>query len=293
MKKITAISLMLPFCLAAISQNPAKLPVRMEELTSPQFVKAVELSKGVCVIPMGIIEKHATQLPLGSDLFEARAAVEAAVAKEYAVVFPPYYFGQIFEARHQPGTVAYSNDLIWQILQETCEEMARNGLKKIILFSGHGGNNAFLQFFCQSQLASEKDYIVVLFQPGEDPVMDKEIQSLKKASNDGHAGEEETSMIDYIRPDLVDRQALGAESGADQARLALMKNGYVGIWWYAKYPNHYAGDLAQPNKRLGELLIEKDAGQLAGLIRYLKDNNEIERLQNEFYDRASDPLKNK
>jgi creatinine amidohydrolase len=293
MKKITAISLMLPFCLAAISQNPAKLPVRMEELTSPQFVKAVELSKGVCVIPMGIIEKHATQLPLGSDLFEARAAVEAAVAKEYAVVFPPYYFGQIFEARHQPGTVAYSNDLIWQILQETCEEMARNGLKKIILFSGHGGNNAFLQFFCQSQLASEKDYIVVLFQPGEDPVMDKEIQSLKKASNDGHAGEEETAMIYYIRPDLVDLPALGAESGADQARLALMKNGYVGIWWYAKYPNHYAGDLAQPNKRLGELLIEKDAGQLAGLIRYLKDNNEIERLQNEFYDRASDPLKNK
>jgi creatinine amidohydrolase len=293
MKKITAISLMLPFCLAAISQNPAKLPVRMEELTSPQFVKAVELSKGVCVIPMGIIEKHATQLPLGSDLFEARAAVEAAVAKEYAVVFPPYYFGQIFEARHQPGTVAYSNDLIWQILQETCEEMARNGLKKIILFSGHGGNNAFLQFFCQSQLASEKDYIVVLFQPGEDPVMDKEIQSLKKASNDGHAGEEETAMIYYIRPDLVDLPALGAESGADQARLALMKNGYVGIWWYAKYPNHYAGDLAQPNKRLGELLMEKDAWQLAGLIRYLKDNNEIERLQNEFYDRASDPLKNK
>jgi creatinine amidohydrolase len=293
MKKITAISLMLPFCLAAISQNPAKLPVRMEELTSPQFVKAVELSKGVCVIPMGIIEKHATQLPLGSDLFEARAAVEAAVAKEYAVVFPPYYFGQIFEARHQPGTVAYSNDLIWQILQETCEEMARNGLKKIILFSGHGGNNAFLQFFCQSLLASEKDYIVVLFQPGEDPVMDKQIQSLKKASNDGHAGEEETAMIYYIRPDLVDLPALGAESGADQARLALMKNGYVGIWWYAKYPNHYAGDLAQPNKRLGELLMEKDAWQLAGLIRYLKDNNEIERLQNEFYDRASDPLKNK
>ena len=293
MKKLSAISLMLLFCLAAMSQNPARLPVRLEELTSPQFVKAVELSKGVCVIPMGIIEKHATQLPLGSDLFEARASVEAAAAKEYSVVFPPYYFGQIFEARHQPGTVAYSNDLIWQILQETCEEMARNGLKKIILFSGHGGNNAFLQYFCQSQLASQKDYIVVLFQPGDEPVMDKEIQSLKKAMNDGHAGEEETAMIDFIRPDLVDLQALGAESGADQARLTLMKNGYVGIWWYAKYPNHYAGDLAQPNKRLGELLIEKDAVQLAGLIKYLKDNNEIERLQNEFYKRAENPLKMK
>ena len=295
MKRITLIvtSLLITVALAGQQTAEKKLSTNLEELTSPQFVKAVELSKGVCVIPMGIIEKHATQLPLGSDLYEARAAVESAVTKEYAVVFPPYYFGQIFEARHQPGALAYSNDLIWQMLQETCEELSRNGLKKIILFSGHGGNESFVHFFCQSQLASARDYIVVLFEPGNDPVKDKEIQSLKKAKNDGHAGEEETSMIYYLRPDLVDLQALGAESGADQDRLAMMKNGYVGIWWYAKYPNHYCGDLAQPNKRLGELLIEKDADQLAGLIRYLKDNNEIERLQNEFYNRAENPLKMK
>jgi len=284
---------MLLVCHAAMSQDPAKLPVRMEELTSPQFVQAVELSGGVCVIPIGIIEKHATHLPLGTDLFEARAAVVMGAEKEYAVVFPTYFVGQIFEAMHQPGTVAYSNDLMWQMLDETCAELSRNGLKKIILFNGHGGSTSFLQYFCQSQLASQKDYIVVLFQPGNDPVLDNEIQSLKKAKNDGHAGEEETAMIDFIRPDLVDLEALGAESGSDQDRLALMKNGYVGIWWYSKYPNHYAGDLAQPNKRLGELLVEKDAVQLAGLIRYLKDNNEIERLQNEFYNRADNPLKMK
>ena len=158
MKKITAISLMLLFCLAAMSQNPAKLPVRMEELTSPQFAKAVELSGGVCVIPIGIIEKHATQLPLGTDLFEARAAVVMAAEKEYAVVFPPYYVGQIFEAKHQPGTIAYSNDLMWQMLEETCAELSRNGMKKIILFNGHGGSTSFLQYFCQSQLAAKKDY---------------------------------------------------------------------------------------------------------------------------------------
>lgn len=295
MKRITFIltSLLITVALAAQQSAEKKLPSNLEELTSPQFVKAVELSKGVCVIPMGIIEKHATQLPLGSDLFEARAAAEAAAAKEYAVIFPPYYFGQIFEARHQPGAMAYSNELIWKMLQETCDELARNGLKKIILLSGHGGNESFVHFFCQSQLASKKDYIVVLFEPGDDAVKDKEIRSLKKATNDGHAGEDETSMIYYIRPDLVDLKALGAESGADQDRLALMKNGYVGIWWYAKYPNHYAGDLAQPDKRLGELLIEKDADQLAGLIKYLKNNNEIERLQNEFFNRAVDPLKMK
>jgi len=293
MKKITAISLMVLFCHAVMSQDPATLPVRMEELTSPQFAKAVELSGGVCVIPIGIIEKHATQLPLGTDLFEARASVVMAAEKEFAVVFPPYYVGQIFEAKHQPGTIAYTNDLMWQMLEETCAELSRNGLKKIILFNGHGGSTSFLQYFCQSQLAAKKDYIVVLFQSGPDPLKDKEINSLKKAVLDGHAGEEETAMIYFIRPDLVDVKVIGLESGADQARLKTLPFGYTGIWWYSRYPNHYCGEPVQPDKRLGELLVTKDADQLALLIKYLKSNNEIERLQNEFYERAENPLKKK
>ena len=186
--------------LAPESGDAAGLPCQMEELTSPMFLKAVEKAGGVCVIPVGIIEKHATQLPLGSDLFEARASVIKAAQKEYAVVFPPYYAGQIFEAKHQPGTVAYSSDLIWQMLEETCAELSRNGLKKIILFNGHGGSTYFLQYFCQAQLAARKDYIVVLFRGGPDDTMDKEINKLKVATLDGHAGEEETAMMSFIRP---------------------------------------------------------------------------------------------
>lgn len=277
--------------LAGQPDSGTGLAVKMEELTAPQFAKAVELSGGVCVIPLGIIEKHGPHLPLGTDLFEARASSVMAAEKEYAVVFPPYYTGQIFEARHQPGTIAYSNELMWQMLEETCAELSRNGLKKIILFNGHGGSTYFLQYFCQSQLAATKDYIVVLFQPGADPVKDKEINSLKKATLDGHAGEEELSMIEFIRPDLVDRSAIGSESGASQERLNNLPYGYTGIGWYAKFPNQYAGDPAQPNKRLGELLVTRDAVQLVELIKYLKNSNTVEDLHIEFYLRAEDPLK--
>jgi hypothetical protein len=48
--------------------------------------------------------------------------------------------------------------------------------------------------------------------------------------------------------------------------------------------------VAEPNKRLGELLIEGDANQLAELIKYLKTNNTIEQLQEEFYKKADNPL---
>ena len=293
MKRTVLFLLFIPVTLLLAAQQDAgkNLPCQLEELTSPQFAEAVALSGGVCVIPLGIIEKHSRHLPLGTDLFEARAAVITAAKKEYAVVFPPYYTGQIFEAKHQPGTIAYSNDLMWQMLEETCNELSRNGLKKIILFNGHGGSTYFLDFFCQSQLASRKDYIVVLFQPGADQSLDKEIDALKTARLDGHAGEEETAMMSFIRPDLVHADALGEESGADLQRLADMPHGFTGIHWYARFPNHYAGDLAQPNARLGELIIEKDAAQLAELIRYLKNNNTIEQLQEEFFDRSDDPLK--
>lgn len=287
------ILLLLILTTAAMSaqDNAPALPCQLEELTSPQFAEAVELSGGVCIIPLGIIEKHSRHLPLGTDLYEARAAVISAARKEYAVVFPPYYAGQIFEAKHQPGTIAYSNDLIWQMLEESCEELSRNGMKKIILFNGHGGSTYFLQYFCQSQLAERKDYVVVLFQPGADPDYDKEINAMKKAKLDGHAGEEETAMMSYIRPDLVHPDVIGQESGADLRRLSQMPNAFTGIHWYARYPNHFAGDFMEPNTRLGELLIEKDAEQLAALIRYLKNNNDIEQLQDEFFDLSEAPVK--
>jgi creatinine amidohydrolase len=262
----------------------------MEDLTSPKFAKAVEASGGVCIIPLGIIEKHGPHLPLGTDLYESREIAFTAASKEYTVVFPPYFIGQIFEAKHQPGAIAYSTELMWKMLDETCKELSRNGLKKIILLNGHGGNISFLQYFCQSQLANQQDYIVVLFTPDENKETSGEIKSLKKAKLDGHAGEEETSMMYFINPSLVDQEALKNESGLDQNRLSKLPYGYTGIWWYAKYPNHFASDVNTPNKRLGELLITGDASQLVELVKFLKKDNTIQQLQEEFFKKANKPL---
>jgi creatinine amidohydrolase len=292
MKRFKIIFPVLFFSIMLIAQEnkQSNLSYKMEELTSPQYTEAIKLSGGVVIIPLGIIEKHGPHLPLGTDLFEAREVAFNAAKQEYAIVFPPYFSGQIFEARHQPGTISYSTELMWKTLDETCKELSRNGLKKIVLLNGHGGNTSFLQYFCQAQLAKREDYIVVLFRPGPDPVNEKEIRSLKKAKQDGHAGEEETSMIYFINPDLVDQAALNRESGADQNRLGQLPFGYTGIWWYAKFPNHFASDINQPDKRLGELLIKSESGQLAELVKYLKKNNTIEQLQEEFFKRAQNPV---
>jgi creatinine amidohydrolase len=291
MKKLKLLLLFLVISIVVMAQQPnlEKLPYKWEDLTSPKFTKAVELSGGVCVIPMGVIEKHGPHLPLGTDMYESREIAFYAAQKEYAIVFPPYYFGQIFEARHQAGTLAFSNELLWKMLDESCKELSRNGLKKIILLNGHGGNSSFLQYFCQSQLANQEDYVVVLFRPGSDPVNGPEIKSLKKAKLDGHAGEEETSMMYFMKPDYVDQAALTSQSGLNQDKLKGLPFAYTGIWWYAQYPNHFASDINTPNKRLGELLIISEAGQLSELIRSLKTDNRIQQLQDEFFKKAANP----
>ena len=288
MKNILLSTVFLFAGLLVFSQQ--SLPYKMEEITSPKFPLAVEKSGGVCVIPMGIIEKHGPHLPIGTDLFESREIAFNAAQKEYAIVFPPYFSGQIFEARHQPGTISYSHELMWQMLEETCQELSRNGLKKIILMNGHGGNTSFLQYFCQTRLAAKYDYTVVLFRPERNSQYEKEISSLKKAKLDGHAGEEETSMMYYIAPSLVDQQALKDQSGLDQGKLDKLPFAYTGIWWYAKFPNHFASDVNTPDKRLGELLVKSDAEQLAGLIKFMKTNNSVKQLEDEFYKRADNPL---
>jgi len=267
------------------------LPVRYEELSAPEFVKAVARSAGVCLIPAGIIEKHGPHLPLATDLLTSRELALRAAAREYALVFPWYYFGQIHEAKHQPGTLAYSPDLVWKMLQETCDELSRNGLKKIILVNGHGGNNAFLQYFCQSQLASPKDYVLILFRPEDNPALESKIKSLRKTSTGGHADEMETSEMLVVRPDLVHAERGKDQSGKDRKRLEHLPYTYTGIWWYAKYPNHYAGDGSSASRELGELLINSHAEQLVKLIQAVKKDGTVRELQRLFFEQSSKPLK--
>ena len=84
------------FCLLAIgSVSAQQLPFRMEELTAPDYIKAVEKSSKTCILPIGVFEKHGPHLPLGTDLYTAREFALRAAEKEYTVVFPWYSVSNI------------------------------------------------------------------------------------------------------------------------------------------------------------------------------------------------------
>src|SRR5216684_3088719 len=180
-------------------------------MTAAEFQQGLQKAQGTCILSFGIIEKHGPHLPLGNDLINVRYAVQHGVEQEYAVVFPEYYFGQIFEAKHEPGTIAYSAKLQLELLQETTDEMARNGCKKIVIVNGHGGNNHLLPYFAQAQMAMPHDYVVYVYSRGAYPAGRPPMHT----KVDSHAGESETAHVMVSRPDLVHMDRAAEESGAD------------------------------------------------------------------------------
>lgn len=266
-----------------------KLSMHWEELTASDFTQAIHQAQGTCLLPIGILEKHGPHLPLGTDLLNVRYASLHAAEQEYAVVFPEYYFGQIFEAKHEPGTVAYSRELQLKLLQETTDEMSRNGCKKILIVNGHGGNESLLPYFAQSQLDKPHDYVVYI-QWGANKEKDN---ALHKDKVDMHAGQSETSNVMVTHPDLVHLDRAKQESGADQNHIKLPETVYTGIWWYAKFPDHYSGDGSIASKELGEADVKLWVNTIAEAIHAVKADDASQKLQNEFYEKSSHPLDTK
>jgi creatinine amidohydrolase len=279
------LSVFLVSATALPAQN--KLSVKWEELTASDFRAGIQESKGTCILPFGILEKHGPHLPPGTDLLNVRYASVHAAEQDYAVVFPEYYFGQIFEAKHEPGTIAYSAPLQLQLLQETTDEMARNGCKKILIVNGHGGNEHLLPFFAQSQLDKPHDYVVYAMlgersRPGG--------PGKKSAGVDYHAGENETSNTLVSHPDLVHQDRAKQETGVDLKREHLPEFVYTGIWWYASFPEHYSGDGSVATKELGEWNMKGWVDSIDEALRAIKADDVSLKLQGEFYEKSRHPL---
>ncbi len=272
------------------ARGQSKLSVKWEELTAEDFRQAIQQSKGTCLLPFGILEKHGPHLPLGTDLLNVRYAALHAAEQEFAVVFPEYYFGQIFEAKHEPGTVAYSVELQLKLLQETTDEMARNGCKKIVIVNGHGGNEHLLPYFAQAQMANPKDYVVYVL----DGERSRPGGPAKKSTGiDYHAGENESSNTLYTHPELTHIDRAKRESGADQKRQNLPEFLYTGVWWYARFPEHYSGDGSVATKELGEWNVQGWISTIVEAIRAVKADDASLKIQNEFYEKSKHPLDTK
>jgi creatinine amidohydrolase len=258
--------------------------MQWEQLTSPDFQSAVEQT-GVCIIAMGVVERHSTHLPLGTDFLSGHAIACLAAEKEEAVVFPPFYFGQIYEARCFPGTITLKPTLLIELIQGVLDEIGRNGFKKVILLNAHGGNEHLLPFLAQCSLWAQKPYSIYLYTGELSHERMQEWQSILETSEHGHACECESSVLMASFPDLVDQSNVPPQPATAQKRFSHLPANFSGIWWYADYPEHYAGDARPASVEKGLRLRQIKVDAFAEYIKAVKADQVVPALEQEFFER--------
>lgn len=273
---------------SSLQLNAQQIPARWDELTATDWPSALKKSAYTCILPVGILEKHGMHLPFGTDVMNAVEWSLRATQKEYAVVFPGYFFGQNFRNRHQPGTITLPSKLLLEMLESTCEEIGRNGFKRIIIVNGHGGNVMLLRYFMLTHLEKKRSYALYFYEGGQDNDAEyrKKVAALKKsdpALNNGHAGEEETSGMLYTNPSLVKFDQAEKESGLSTQKLVLPKYLFTPIYWFANFPFQYAGEGSKATVEYGKLITDHQVETLIKALKTVKEDVKTLEFQEKFF----------
>ena len=245
------------------------------------------------MLPIGVIEKHADHLPLGTDMFTGTMLCRRAAEKEPAIVFPYYFFGQIAEAVHYPGTLSVPHRMLMENLLAVCDEISRNGLKKILIVSSHGGNNYFLPFFAQEMPRLNRDYCVYVggIMGMSEEQRERFIAAAGTKDFGSHAWLTETSLMMHLRPDLVHMEESDVHDSVNLKRLDSIAQHHLftGFNWYASYPNHFAGSPEVATPELDKILAEMAVDNLTAAIRAVKEDDISAKLVSEYAVRAAHP----
>ncbi len=251
-------------------------------MTSPDVKKATENGL-VAVLPIGSIEVHGPHMPTGTDSITAHEIARIAAEKEEAVVLPPLYYAYVPESRHFSGTVSLSAKTLLTLLEEVCDEAARNGFKKILIVNGHGGNNALLRIFMRDSLTKKKDYVLYAMIEPWAPINELAAK-LSEGRTFGHACEIETSIGlhlfgDHIKMGNIKREAKLGSTG-------LPKGIETPFDWQAYAVELYVGDPRYATKAKGKILVDKIVEFLADAIKTIKNETKVPQILDEYYKKA-------
>ncbi|MBP7864628.1 MAG: creatininase family protein [Acidobacteria bacterium] len=151
------------------------------------------------IVPVGSMEQHGKHLPLCSDIVQATEICLRIGQKARVLVAPAVLAGVSEHHMAFPGTLSLSPATFEAVLYETTQCLIAHGFRRIIYYSGHGGNYTSVSNVA-FQINRDTEALAIDLLHVEFPAPDPKIAALK---DDSHAGVEETSMMLLLAPGLV------------------------------------------------------------------------------------------
>ena len=258
---------------------------------------------------MGCVEKHGLHLPLGVDVFEAEQLAYEASKLEPVCIFPTFNFGDVPDnASHRPpGTIALPLKTQMLLLEQLCDQIARNGFKKIIIYNSHGGNTPWLTTYLREIDSQPHDYVLMFVNmmsrfipsmaenirtqgPSAYPEMTEEdMQYILKCDEEhiisGHAGFGESAFTIGIVPETVHLDRLGIVSGESLDLTGMYEKAGITIkdgGWSINYPHAMHGnDPVGLNERIGKAAVRHEAERVAKAFKLIKEDTNLIKWHNE------------
>jgi len=240
----------------------------LAELTWPEAERRLA-EVDIALLPVGAIEQHGYHLPLDTDAFDADYICREVARRCSAprpLVLPLIPYGVSYHHQDFPGTLSVGPDTLARFVYEVGMSAAHNGISKLLIVNGHGGNMATLQY--AAQMINRDAHIFTCVDTGE--TSDADINRLAETKSDVHAGEIETSTSLATRPELVDVTRLEKFVPRFSSQYLDFSSEY-GVEWYAHTSRlSPSGVLGDPTKASAEKGREMMEAMIVHLIRFVE-----------------------
>ncbi len=172
-------------------------PLVLQEMTwgdVDEYLKTCDMA----IIPLGSTEQHGPHLPLGTDFFEADEIAKSISARTGVITAPVLLAGYSTYHSGFPGTLSLKPETMEQVLFETVEMLIKYGFRRFMFFNYHGGNSIITRKVIHK---INHNTAAIAINIG----IDASFQDFGEevAPFDHHAGVGETSIMLYLRPELV------------------------------------------------------------------------------------------
>jgi creatinine amidohydrolase len=200
------------------------MTVLMSELNWVDYQKRLHDDQLVVFLPCGALEQHGPHLPLGTDGLLSMAIASSVAAQVNGLVAPTLSYGYKSQPKsgggqHFPGTTSLDGQSLSYITRDVVRELARHGVKKLVLVDGHYENQWFLIEGIDLALREVgASGIRIMRLEYWDFCTEETLNQIFPEGFPGcaleHAAVIETSLMLHYYPQLVDLQAIPDEKPA-------------------------------------------------------------------------------
>lgn len=235
---------------------------RYVDHTWPEINEAVALEK-VVILPIASVEDHGYHLPLDTDFFSEKIALEAARRRpDLFLVLPLIPYGFNMHHMDWPGTIHIASESLVNYALDVCKSVAHHGFKKILILNGHGSNMPFIDVIAR-RTTLETDAVAAA--TAWWVFCREEFEQVRETPVPGaaHADEIETSLYLYLDPERVQMDKAVREIAEPYANSRWL---YMDLhhpspiffmdWWTRNIKSGVAGDATVATREKGQVLWE-------------------------------------